>query len=398
MIQESNASCSLSTERLITIDGTIIPQAVRFDNGNMIVCYSVGRDAYFSPRGAHKSADNGKTWEKCEPPLPIHCEAMSMIGPGRALVFDSYLWQTGPDEYAAFYTETRDSGDSFQGRKLARFHIENVLASPYVPRTPDDPDAFYEPEVPDFYDSITKEHGAIIGGHIFGPVIRLPDGGLGMSAYCRMQGNARRKERDIADYVGIRPDEGVAAEGTDDILWSAIFLRSEDDGGTWRAASTILKAEADFPFDVGILYSEGFTETSLSCTSDGKIYALLRHGSYMLLWSVISSDGGRTWGEPLCFNYPGVAPCMCLMPNGVLAAAWGRPGMTVGFSLDGTGRTWDILVGVMQDNVQSQKYPWIVPIADDRLMLFYDRRKWDDERRVFYDHGIYCREITVGHQ
>ena len=70
--------------------------------------------------------------------------------------------------------------------------------------------------------------------------------------------------------------------------------------------------------------------------------------------------------------------------------------MTVGFSLDGTGRTWDALVGVMQDDVPSQKYPWIVPVAEDRIMLFYDRRKWDDERRVFYDHGIYCREITVG--
>ena len=144
-----------------------------------------------------------------------------------------------------------------------------------------------------------------------------------------------------------------------------------------------------------MLYSEGFTETGLSCTSDGKIYALMRHGSYMLLWGVISSDGGRTWGEPLCFNYPGVAPCLCLMPNGVLAAAWGRPGMTVGFSLDGTGRTWDVLVGVMQDNVPSQKYPWIVPVAQDRIMLFYDRRKWDPTRRVFYDHGIYCRDITV---
>ena len=87
---------------------------------------------------------------------------------------------------------------------------------------------------------------------------------------------------------------------------------------------------------------------------------------------------------------------MCLLPNGMLAAAWGRPGMTVGFSIDGTGSTWDALVGVMQDDVQSQKYPWLVPIGENRVMLFYDKRKWDSERRVFYEHGIYCREITVG--
>ena len=40
----------------------------------------MGRDAYFSPRGAHKSTDNGRTGEKCAPPLPLHCEAMSLIG------------------------------------------------------------------------------------------------------------------------------------------------------------------------------------------------------------------------------------------------------------------------------------------------------------------------------
>ena len=395
MTDSVHANCSMSPERLITTEGTIIPQAVRFANGNMIVRYSVGGDAWFTPRGAHRSADNGHTWEKCTPPLPSASETMSAIGPGRALAFDSYLWQTGPDEYVAIYNETRDSGDTFLGPRLAQLHIENVIATPYVPRAHDDPDYFYEPEIPEFYDIVTKEHGAVIGGHVFGRIIRLPDGGLGMSAYCQMKGNMRRKEADIADYVGKRPDDGVAEEATDDVLWSSLFLRSEDDGQTWRAASTIAKTEADFPFDAGVLYSEGFTETGLSCTSDGKIYALMRHGSYMLLWRRVSADGGRTWGEWMCFNYPGVAPSLCLTPNGVLAAAWGRPGMTVGFSLDGTGESWDVLVGVMQDDAASQKYPWIVPIADDRIMLFYDRRKWDAERRVFYDHGIYCREITV---
>jgi hypothetical protein len=395
MPDQIRATCSVSDERLITTEGTIIPQAVRFANGNMIVRYSLGCDAYFTARGAHRSADNGKTWVKCTPPLPTASETFGVIGPGRALTFDSHLWQIGPDEYATFYSETHDSGDSFEAPKLARFHIENLIAKPYVPRAHDDPDYFYEPEVPEFYDPIIKEHGAAIGGHIFGPIIRLPDGALGMSAYCLVEGNMRRKERDPSTYVAMRPAEGIAEEATDDMLFSSVFLRSEDDGETWHSPSTILKATADFPFDAGVLYSEGFTETGLSCTSDGKIYALMRHGSYMLLWGVISSDGGRTWGEPLCFNYPGVAPNLCLMPNGILAAAWGRPGMSVGFSLDGTGRTWDALVGVMQDDEQSQMYPWIVPIADDRLMLFYDRRKWDADKRVHYDHGIYCRDITL---
>ena len=196
-------------------------------------------------------------------------------------------------------------------------------------------------------------------------------------------------------YVAPRTDEAVAPEATAQILDSSLFFRSADEGETWQCTSTIGKAAPGKPFDAGMLYSEGFNETGLSCTADGKIYAVMRHGSYMLLWRTISEDGGRSWGQWQCFNYPGVAPSLCLMPNGVLAAAWGRPGMTVGFSLDGTGTTWDALVGVMHDGVPSQKYPWIVPVADDRLMLFYDKRKWDPKRRALYDHGIYCREIAV---
>jgi len=384
----------MSPERLITTEGTIIPQAVRFAHGRLLVSYNVGTDSWFTPSGAHASEDDGASWSKVT--CPMHSvSALGPVGRERALLFDQYLWRVGDDEYAVFCCEAQENGLSFSQPYLAELHLEGALYKPYTPRPIDDPDSFYEPEIPEFYRPVTERYGAQVGGHVFGSVIELPDGALGLSAYCQMKGNVRRKDRAPSDYVGLRPDEGVAEEATDDVLWSAMFFRSEDGGRTWHAASTIAKAEDDFPFDAGVLYSEGFTETGLSCTSDGNIYALLRHGSYMLLWRFISSDGGRSWSEPLCFNYPGVAPSLCLMPNGMLAAAWGRPGLTAGFSLDGTGRTWDLLVGVMQDDVSSQKYPCIVPVAEDRLMVFYDKRKWDADQRVFYDHGIYCREITV---
>lgn len=38
---------------------------------------------------------------------------------------------------------------------------------------------------------------------------------------------------------------------------------------------------------------------------------------------------------------------------------------------------------------------WILPVAENRLLLFYNRRKWDACARKFYDHGIYCRAIGV---
>ena len=390
------AECTLSEERLITTHGTIIPQAVRFANGNIFLSYHVGNDAHFSPVGAHFSRDDGRTWERCRHPLHRQAAA-GAIDDGRAFLLDQYLFRTGNGQYVAFYSETCDSGESFSEPKPARFFLKGAIAEPYVPRPPDDPDAFFEPPIPEFYRPVTDKYGSIIGGHIFGTVLRLPDGALGLSAYTKMEGNMTRRPR-RSTYVRQRTDDGTAPEAQERVLDSSLFFRSEDEGATWQHVSTIGKVRPDRPFDVGKVYSEGLNETGMACTSDGKIYALMRHGSLMLLWYAVSADGGRTWSDIQPFNYPGVAPSLTMLPCGILAAAWGRPGMTVGFSLDGTGRDWDLLVGVRGDDVKSQNYPWLVPVADDRVMLFYDKRKWDKEKRSFYDHGIYCREIRVRHR
>lgn len=386
------AGYSLSDEKLITTEGTIIPEAIRFENGNMLVCYQVNNDANFSPSAAHRSRDDGETWEPSECPLHRVC-GMGEVGQDRAIFFDEYLWKVGQDEYAVFMNETLDAGESFTWPKLATFHLKGAIDHHYQPRDEDDPDYFYEPEVPTFYEPVTREHGSVIGGHIFGRVVRLPDNALCVAAYVTMEGNETRLKQS-SSYVKPRAD-GTAPEAEEETLDSSLLFRSEDEGENWEHVSTIGKIQPGEPFDGGQIYSEGFNETGLSVTSDGKLYALMRHGSYMLLWRTISEDGGRTWGDLQAFNYPGVAPSLALLPNGILAAVWGRPGLTVGFSLDGTGTNWDILVGIMHDGIASQKYGWLVTMGENRLMLFYDRRKWDSEQRKFYDHGIYCRKIEV---
>jgi len=388
--------CSLAEERLVTCEGTIIPQAVRFADGRMIVCYSVGRDAWFAPSGASRSRDGGATWHPVA--CPLHrVAAMGTVDGDRALFFDQYLFRVRRNKYAAFCSETRDGGESFMAPRPVTFDLEGAKDKHYAPRPAGDPDSFFEPPVPDFYRAIVGTENPEIGGHIFGRVLRLPDGGLGLSAYCFMEGGLTRQRRESA-YVSARPDEGVAEEATEEPLSSSLFFRSEDEGSTWRHAGTIGRMEPGKPFDGGQINSEGFNETGLAPTSDGRLFALMRHGSYMLLWWADSDDGGLTWGPIRPLNYPGVAPSVALMPNGVLAAAWGRPGISVGFSLDGTGRAWDALIGVAQDDMPSQKYPWIVPGDNGRLLLFYDKRKWDSERRRFYNHGIYMREICCRHR
>ena len=391
------AGYSLSDERLITTEGTISPQAVRFENGKMLVCYHVGNDAYFSSFGAHRSRDDGETWEPVECPLN-RATAMGEVAQGRAILFDQYLWKVGRDEYAVFMNQTLDAGETFTGPELATFHLKGAIDHHYLPRDEADPDYFYEPKVPAFYESVTGKHGSTIGGHVFGRVVRLADGALCVAAYTKMEGNETRL-KEPGHYVKPRKD-GTAPEAREDVLDSSLLFVSNDEGRNWEHASTIGRIRPGTPFDGGKIFSEGFNETGLSLTSDGKLYALMRHGSYMLLWRAISEDDGRTWGDLRAFNYPGVAPSLSLLPNGVLAAVWGRPGLSVGFSLDGTGTNWDLLVGIMHDGVPSQKYGWLVATGRNRLMLFYDRREWDSERRRFFNHGIYCRTIEVepGHR
>lgn len=389
-----NATISVGSERLVSREGTIIPIGVGFDDGAIHLTFHVGRDAAFSPTGAARSTDGGNTWQTVT--SPVHrATACGQINPGRALYFDQDLWHVGGDQFLALANETHDSGATFTGIREVPITIPNVICKPYHPRAKDDPDYFAEPEVPAFYDRITQKHGAVIGGWINGRILRLADGALVMSCYANIKGNLSRRAEHEYTYVAKRPDAGVAEEGVANMLTSSLLLRSDDDGQTWQYASTIGKIEKNKPYDGGILYSEGFNETGLAETSDGDLLALMRHGSYHLIWSNRSSDGGRTWQgiEPL--NHPGVFPGLERMGNGALAAAWGRPGMTVAFSTDGTGHFWDVATELMRDHEQSQKYPWLIPIADDTVLVFYDRRTWIAEKRDYGTHGIYCRPITL---
>ena len=393
------ATITVGEERLVSARGTIIPQAANLGDGRILARYSVGIDAWFEPSGASLSTDAGKTWHETE--CPLHrSESIGELGDGHVMMLDQHLFKTescAEDQFVMICSETRDGGDIWSAPRLIHFEVPDVLVTHYRPAPSGDPRAFYELPIPESYHPFIGSHEAFVGGHVFGRIIRLPDSALGVTAYCQLSENMKHQTgMDESDYLPPKsPDAGVADEGHDDVLFSAVFFRSEDEGQHWTAAGTVGQMAPGEPFDGGMLYSEGFTETGVTRTSDGRLYALMRHGSYMLLWRNSSSDGGRTWDDMMCFNYPGVAPSLCLMPNGIMAAAWGRPGMSVAFSLDGTGRTWDAIAGIMQDDQPSQKYPWLHPLDEKRLLLFYDRRVWDASVHNYTEHGIYCREITI---
>jgi hypothetical protein len=206
-----------------------------------------------------------------------------------------------------------------------------------------------------------------------------------------MKGNITRPA--LRGYIP--PPEGVDEPETQ-TLRSALFFRSENEGLTWQGhvIASPRPERPDVPFGVGLLTSCGFTETDVSVTSDGTLFALMRQGHFMHLYYARSCDGGKTWSDFQMFNYPGVAPALCMMPCGTLAAAWGRPGITVAFDTDGTGEKWDLMSN-FDKPFPSQEYATLVSVGEKNVLLFYDRRKWDHETRQFYEHGIYYRKITI---
>jgi len=383
-VAPTSAHLTVTDEELITRDGTIIPQALRFDDGAMLLHYHVGFDAAFEPVGMSRSDDKAKSWQRAEPPLH-RVAACGQIGPTEAIFFDDNLVHVAGDEYAVLYNRTTDAGRTFTGVAAARCFIPNLIHKPYHA----DPANPFFPPITDWYRNRLPENPSI-GGNMFGRIIRLSDNSLATVCYGSQHGNLKKRRKQ-----GQPASEGIAEQVDAGESNSAILLRSEDHGQTWHAVSVCGKLEPNKPFDGGFLYSEGFNETALIETAPGELFVIMRHGSYHLLWTNRSTDFGKSWQGIAMLNHAGVAPSMTRLGNGALAAAWGRPGLTVAFSLDGSGRYWDVATELMRGDEASQRYPWLTPLDDNTVMVFYDRRTWDKPHPRYINHGIYARRITI---
>lgn len=379
-----SAHLTVDDECLLTCDGTIIPLSVRFDDGAMLLMYHVGFDAHFEPSGLSRSHDGGETWQKGEPPLH-RIGACGRIGPQEAIFLDDLLVHAGGDEYIVLYNRTTDGGRTFTGVERARCRIPNLIPKPYQP----DPSSPHLPPVPEWYRRHFPE-GLSFGAFCFGRILRLNDGTLAMACYGSERGNLPKRRRE-----GRPASEGIAEMANAGESTSAYLMRSADNGRTWNAVSCCGKLLPDRPFDGGYFYSQGFNETALAETTPGELFVIMRHGSYHLLWSNRSSDSGRTWQGIQPTNHAGVAPHMVRLGNGMLAGAWGRPGLTVAFSFDGTGRYWDAATELMRGDEASQRYPWLEPVGENTVLCLYDRRTWDKPHPRYVNHGIYARRITI---
>jgi len=136
-----------------------------------------------------------------------------------------------------------------------------------------------------------------------------------------------------------------------DRRYSLVFAESAD-GFAWRIRSVI--AGADCPLD-GV---EGPCESALCRLADGalagsgqgRLMCVFRSCSFVPYGQTWSGDDGRTWTKPTAMTASSVEPSLQVMSGGVIALSGGRPGISVWFSADGDGTSWQAVDVVVHHN------------------------------------------------
>ena len=136
---------------------------------------------------------------------------------------------------------------------------------------------------------------------------------------------------------------GTSASPEPPFFDTAFIVRSTDKGKTFEHVWTFSTEIYGKP-----LGDEGFTEPDVEVLANGDILCIMRTGgSNSPMYQSRSTDGGRTWSDPVSVGWPGVKPHLRLLSNGVLACSSGRglyghPQITHAmFSIDGTGKVWE---------------------------------------------------------
>jgi len=165
--------------------------------------------------------------------------------------------------------------------------------------------------------------------------------------------------------------------------YTTVFLRSEDEGRSWRYASR-LDPTGKF----------GFSETGLLGYDDGRVLCVVRtdwdhvppeqrppeasvgYGGW--LYQAESLDNGRTWSRPVQLPLWGHPPYLLRLASGRVLMVYGhrRPPYTIRAILShDEGRTWDVktlrTVRLFDPGDYDIGYPQATQLADGTILCTY---------------------------
>jgi hypothetical protein len=171
----------------------------------------------------------------------------------------------------------------------------------------------------------------------FGDVVQLPDGTLGVTAYCRFG-------------------------WPDDRRFCTVFMRSRDDGRTWGEP---------------VRMSEASSEADLLVCPDGTLLAAVRTDGGGHLTLLTSSDSGASWERGMHLTGPREHPAHMLhLADGHVLLVYGirhRGHYAIGARVsEDNGASWctpGVLVDL--DHAWDGGYPYSVQLADGTIVTAY---------------------------
>jgi HEAT repeat protein len=290
-------------------------------NGDLLLAVEPEPEAQSGPRVVVRSRDQGQSWQE-EPTLVRRLGALAALRSRSVLVYDEILFAKEGSLYVSDLCVSRDGGRAFGPLLLAGFMLAPEQAARSAPKHVVEA---YKPNSAQWSDKSCTAFS--------GRVVEIDTGVLVGCGLTRFVGDPSNR---------------------------CLCYRSEDKGLTWAAAATLADQDA-----VAVAVSVG---------PDGRLLALLALGTPPMLHAAFSLDGGLSWSEPRSLRLAASGVALCRLSNGVLAACFGGPGVSLMFSLDGTGRTWTDKVRLVDPSNGSADAPGLCEAGPDRLLVVCGHR------------------------
>lgn len=163
-----------------------------------------------------------------------------------------------------------------------------------------------------------------------------------------------------------------------------VCMVSADNGRSWLRRSNIVDPDA--------VQGEisNMTEPVLTLDVHGNPVCVIRRADQTQKSMLItrSDDDGHTWEKPKVLDELGdfgVFPDLATLDSGVMVLSYGRPGVHLTFSMDGTGRSWTPPITILtgdKDHLSAKTdgYTGLLPVGPDEFLLAYTDFEVEDEQ------------------
>ena len=337
-----------------------------YPDGKILLRHHTGADsvtAYGAAEPAFLSADRGQTWTRCE------AGEVPDTGFSFPVFDDEFLWVPPAQPFniqATGLNLPEPVGTFFSYRPVYLYRADQC---------PEAIQTYLNRQVCMRWSPETAEW---VNGHLsWAPQHRLiwiaqgEEAGLVSGTWTEHAPIQVDGELLYADYrASYLLDDGRVPQGC-----GVVCMVSSDNGHTWQKRTTIVS-----PDSISGSISN-MTEPVLALDVNKNLICVIRRADQdqksMLV--TFSNDQGRTWEglRPLDELGPfGVFPSLVSLECGLVGLAYGRPGVHLTFSLDGTGRHWETPITILPGDdahlsTKTDGYTEMIPIGLDEFLLAY---------------------------